>query len=66
LRSISGSDNDDFSSMLASQVANALCRGHCDSDEQTRQIKAMLAVMIGMKPRDGLEGMLIVQLIADP
>jgi hypothetical protein len=24
----------------------------------------MLAVMIGMKPRDGLEGMLIAQLIA--
>jgi hypothetical protein len=64
LRSISGSDNDDFSNMLVNRVTNALWRGHCDSDEQTRQVKAMLAVMIGMKPRDGLEGMLIVQLMA--
>jgi hypothetical protein len=64
LRSISGSENDDFSSMLSSQVANALWPGHCDSDEWTRQVKAMLAVMIGMKPRDELEGMLIAQLIA--
>jgi hypothetical protein len=64
LRSISGSENDDFSNMLVNQVANALWRGHCDSDEQTRQITAMPAVMIGMKPRDALEGMLIAQLIA--
>ena len=64
LRSISGSDNDDFSNMLVNQVANALWRGPYDSDEQTRQVTAMAAVMIGMKPRDGLDGMLIAQLIA--
>jgi hypothetical protein len=64
LRSISGSDNDDFSNMLVNQVADALWRGHRDSDEQTRQVTAMPAVMIGMKPRDALEGMLIAQLIA--
>jgi hypothetical protein len=64
LRSISGSDNDDFSNLLVNQVANALGRGHCDSDEQRRQVEAMLAVMIGIKPGDGLDGMLIVQLIA--
>jgi hypothetical protein len=64
LRSISGSDNDDFSNMLVNQVAKALWRGHCDSDEQTRQVGATVAVMIGMKPRDALEGMLIAQLIA--
>jgi hypothetical protein len=64
LRSISGSDNDDFSNMLVNQVVRALWRGHCDSDEQTRQVTAMPTVMIGMKPRDALEGMLIAQLIA--
>jgi hypothetical protein len=31
---------------------------------QTRQIRATLAAIIGMRPRDGLDGMLIVQLIA--
>jgi hypothetical protein len=64
LRSISGSENDDFSTMLVSQVANALWRGHWDSYEQTCQVEAWVAVMMGMKPRDGLDGMLIVQLIA--
>jgi hypothetical protein len=64
LRSISGSENDDFSNMLVNQVVNALWRGHCDSDELTRQVGAMVALMTGMKPRDGLDGMLIVQLIA--
>jgi hypothetical protein len=63
LRSISGSENDDFANMLVNQVANALWRGRCDSDEQTRQVGATVAVMVGMKPLDGLDGMLIVQLI---
>jgi hypothetical protein len=64
LRSISGSENDDFSQMLANQVAKALWHDHSDSDEQTRQIGATLVAMIGMKPGDELEGMLIGQLIA--
>jgi hypothetical protein len=50
--------------MLANQVANALWHGHSDSDQQTRHIGATLGVMIGMKPRDALDGMLIAQLIA--
>jgi len=64
LRSISGSDNDDFSNVLVNQVAYALWREPCDADEQKRLIQATLAAMIGMKPRDELEGMLIAQLIA--
>jgi hypothetical protein len=64
LRSISGSDNDDFSNVLLNQVANALWLEPCDADEQKRLVQAMLAPMIGTKPRDELEGMLIAQLIA--
>jgi hypothetical protein len=64
LRLLSGSDDDDFSNILANQVADAVWREPCDSDERTRLIKASLAAMIGMKPRDGLEGMLIAQLLA--
>ena len=64
LRSISGSDNDDFSNILVNQVGNALWRAHSDSDEQTHLVQGTLAAMIGMKPRDELEGMLISQLIA--
>lgn len=64
LRSISGSDNDDFSNILGSQVVNTLWREPYDFDEQTQLMQAALAAMIGMKPRDELEGMLIGQLIA--
>jgi hypothetical protein len=64
LRSISGSDNDDFSNVLLNQVAYALWLEPCDADERKRLVQATLAAMIGMKPRDELEGMLIAQLIA--
>ena len=64
LRSISGSDNDDFSNILVNQVVNTLWRAHSDSDEQTHLVQGTLAAMIGMKPRDELEGMMIAQLIA--
>jgi predicted outer membrane lipoprotein len=57
LRSISGSDNDDFSNILANQVVKALWLEHCDLDERTQLMEAALAAMIGMKPRDELEGM---------
>jgi len=61
LRSISGSDDDDFSNNLVEQVVVALWRKHPDFDQQ---IGATLAAMMGMKPRDELEGMLIGQLLA--
>jgi hypothetical protein len=64
LRSISGSDDEDFSFILAHQVLVALWQENSDSDERTRQEGATLAAMMGMKPRDEQEGMLIGQLIA--
>jgi hypothetical protein len=60
-RSISGSDDDDFCTILAEQVVVALWREHPVFDQQ---IRATLAAMMGMKPQDELEGMLIGQLIA--
>jgi len=64
LRSISGSDNDDFSTVLVNQIASALLQGACGPKQRTRLASAMLAPMTGMKPRDELEGMLIAQAIA--
>jgi hypothetical protein len=61
LRSISGSDDEDFCTILAEQVVDALWREHPVFDQQ---IRATLAAMMGMKPQDELEGMLIGQLIA--
>jgi hypothetical protein len=64
LRSISGSDDDDFSVILAHQVFVALGQESSDSDERTLREGAAFAAMMGMKPRDEHEGMLIGQLIA--
>ena len=64
LRAISGSDDEHFSNLLVNQIASALWQGACDPEQRTRRASAMLAPMIGMKPRDELEGMLIAQAIA--
>ena len=64
IQSISGSDDFDFCITLLTQVNNALWRERPDSAERTKQIAATRAAMMGMKPRDALEGMLIGQLIA--
>src|SRR5215467_2374414 len=62
LRPISGSDDHDFNLNLACQVVAAQWREDSVSDE--RQVDATLAAMMGMEPRDALEGMLIAQAIA--
>ena len=62
IQSISGSDDFDFYITLTTQVVNAQWRP--DSAELTQQVEATRAAMMGMKPRDALEGMLIGQLIA--
>jgi hypothetical protein len=62
IQSISGSDDFDFYITLATQVVNAQWRPA--SAEVTQQVAATRAAMMGMKPRDTLEGMLIGQLIA--
>jgi hypothetical protein len=64
LRSIGGSDSDDFCNVLANQIVVAQWRDHSNPDDRTRQIRATIAAMSGMKPQDELEGMLIGQLIA--
>ena len=60
-RSITGSDDPDFSSILLHQVVGAQCPNYSATDEQ---VNALLAAMAGMKPRDEIEGMLCGQLIA--
>jgi hypothetical protein len=64
LRSISGSDSPDFSNLLIDQVANVLGREPDDFDEWGRQTEATLAAIVGIEPRDEIEGMLVAQLIA--
>lgn len=60
-RSITGSDDEDFSTNLVSQVVAAQSPDYSASDEQ---LGATLAAMAAMQPQDALEGMVGAQLIA--
>jgi hypothetical protein len=64
LRLITGSDDVDFAETLIGQASDAIWKANSDSDQQDRQVTASFVAMIGMKPQDELEGMLIGQLIA--
>jgi hypothetical protein len=59
-RSITGSDDADFSDTLLADVLTA--QYHDAASE--KQVKALFAAMAGMKPQDELEGMLCGLLIA--
>src|SRR5579864_5261976 len=63
LRSIGGSNSDDFCEVLLRQVCATLWLGRTDA-ERERQITASVAALQGLAPRDELEGMLVGQLIA--
>jgi hypothetical protein len=64
LRLISGSDDEDFTTILVTQVDTCLWVEHSDSEQRVRQFNAAITAMKGMKPGDELEGMLSAQLIA--
>jgi hypothetical protein len=63
LKALGGSVSDEFNDILANQVVNTLW---LDANPQTRdrQLQAALAVLLGIKPADEIEGMLAAQLVA--
>jgi hypothetical protein len=61
---LAGSDSDYFNQMLANQTLGALWIAHSDDEERNRQFLAASAALIGAKPENELEGMLISQMIA--
>jgi hypothetical protein len=64
LRFVGGSASDDFNTILANQVTNALWLARADEDERQKRMSAAVAGLAGIAPRDELEGMLGAQLIA--
>ena len=63
-KQLGGSDSDYFNQMLANQTLGALWIAHSDDEERNRQFLAASAALIGAKPENELEGMLISQMIA--
>lgn len=64
LKNIGGSRSDHWNNILANQTINALWLKHSDAETQEKQFSATVAAMVGIGPKDELEGMMAAQLIA--
>jgi hypothetical protein len=60
LKRVGGSQNDDWNSIIADQTVRTLLR----SEELPRHCTAAMAGLVGINPKDELEGMMAAQLIA--
>jgi hypothetical protein len=64
LREIGGSRSDDWNNLVANQALRSMWLVHSDQEDRKRQQTAAVAAMIGIGPKDELEGMMAAQLIA--
>lgn len=64
LKTIGGSQSDDWNNTLANQAVQALWVKNSDVQERDRQLSATVAGLAGIGPKDELEGMMAAQLIA--
>src|SRR6476660_8932083 len=64
LKQIGGSRSDDWNNILANQTVQALWLKHSDPPTRDKQYSATVAALIGIGPKDELEGMMAAQLIA--
>ena len=64
LKSVGGSQSDHWNNMLAHQTLQGLWLKHSSQETRDKQITATLAALMGIEPKDELEGMMAAQLIA--
>ena len=64
LKAMAGSNSDTFNTLIATQAAEALWSGNSTPEEKSQHMQAVVAGMMGIQPRDELEGMLAAQLFA--
>ena len=64
LKSIGGSQSDRWNNTLANQTINALWLKNSDPETRDKQYSATVAALVGIGPKDELEGMMAAQLIA--
>ncbi len=64
LRTLGGSQSDQWNSVVANQAMQALWLKNADEADRSRQMSATVAGLVGIGPRDELEGMMAAQLIA--
>lgn len=64
LQDIGGSCSDHWNRTILKQALVALWTTHSDEEEQRRLVNSAYAGLVGIAPRDELEGMMAAQLIA--
>jgi hypothetical protein len=64
LKSIGGSQSDRWNLLLANQAVNALWVKQSDEETRGQQYGATVAELVGIAPKDELEGMIAAQLLA--
>ncbi len=64
LKRIGGSQSDHWNNVLAAQTADTLWLKNSDSGTRHRQYGATVAGLVGIGPKDELEGMIAAQLLA--
>jgi hypothetical protein len=64
LKNIGGSQSDHWNNTLANQAVQALWVKNSGAEDRDKQLSATVAALIGIGPKDELEGMMAAQLIA--
>jgi hypothetical protein len=64
LKAIGGSMSDDWNNIIANQTIRTLWLAHSDADEIRKLRHGTVDALIGISPKDELEGMMAAQLIA--
>jgi hypothetical protein len=64
LKQLGGSQADDWNNILTNQALNSLWLAHASDETRDRQYSATAAALVGIGPRDEIEGMIGAQLLA--
>jgi hypothetical protein len=64
LKRIGGSQSDHWNNVLINQTAKTLWVKYSDKDIREQQYKATVAALIGIGPKDEIEGMIAAQMLA--
>src|SRR6266536_2529650 len=64
LKTVGGSRSDHWNNNLLNQAANTLWIKHSDEKTRETQCKATMSALVGIAPKDEIEGMIAAQVIA--
>jgi hypothetical protein len=64
LKSIGGSQSDHWNNTLANQAVQVLWVKNSSAEERDKQLSATVAALMGIAPKDEIEGMMAAQLVA--